>query len=164
MVSSFPEGGAAMLYLAGTAAFLTAIVRALGYEVPYVSSRWGIPRQWSAFGIDRYAGLFGFNLGLGWRTRVNSNLFWLMVIIGLAVGDFVSLIWLFVPFALARAIPVLVIAVVRGAVTRRYVERQTIHDVSMMRALARSRFLEYAAISATTAVGLGVINMVGQAG
>src|SRR5262245_19489294 len=51
------------------------------------SCRWMIPRAWEGYGPVRYGAAFGFNLGLGWRTRVHSNLWWVAILAGLGLGD-----------------------------------------------------------------------------
>jgi len=78
--------------------------------VPTLSRRWIVPRRWGAYGGNTFAALFGFSMGLGWRTRVGSNVYWVLLLGGLAAPRFLTVCVPFVLFALVRSAPVALIA------------------------------------------------------
>lgn len=107
--------------------------------VPVILSRsWMVPKHWAVNNPVGFSALFGYSLGLGWRTQVGSNLWWLLVLISALQPN----LWLaaapIVVFGLTRALPVVVIALTRSTVTRGYATSLTVKDSRILRAMATS--------------------------
>lgn len=120
----------------------------LGIGIPVVSRRWIIPRDWQAYGGRMIATLFGFNLGLGWRTHVATNGFWLLLGSAAIVGGQLHWVFAFVAFAIARAVPLYVLALrhMTGSST------STLQHGRDMRHFARSMTVTCLEITATSAL------------
>ena len=99
----------------GVLALVIVALQALGVRLKVASRCWIIPRTWQAYGGLRFAALFGYNLGLGWKTRVGSNAFWIIVLAGMLVPNLAATVVAFVLFSAIRALPVIGIGAHRRA-------------------------------------------------
>jgi hypothetical protein len=108
-----------------------------GWRVRVVSRKWMIPRGWQAYGGSVFAAVFGLNLGMGWRTRVTSNGFWVMLLAGAAMVNATLWYFAFAVFALVRGIPILAIAWHRN----RYSLFTPLADTWLMHRISKSRYV-----------------------
>lgn len=77
---------------------------------PIPSTCWLIPRAWAMRGPVVFAALFGVNIGFGWRTRVVSHSFWLMIALAICSWNLSTTLLAFTCFGAVRAIPVVLFA------------------------------------------------------
>jgi hypothetical protein len=86
----------------------------LGYPERVISRRWMIPRSLVDGTVWKTSIAFGFNLGLGFRTRLSSNLWWIMV----AAAVLETRLWLavapFLLFSIWRGVPAILLLVTRS--------------------------------------------------
>lgn len=156
LVRASPAGPVILAAAALTAAAFLASATLLGRSPATLSGTWVVPRSWGTYGPGAFAALFGVHLGLGWRTRIGSNLFWLLMA-GAALAPTLHLAVLpFLAFATTRALPILVTATVRSTVTRHYSVKLTVSDARLLGAAARSPYARYASVLSAVAFGVAV--------
>lgn len=78
--------------------------------VRFPQSKWQVPREWLRFGWVAFTALFGFMLGTGVMTAIASPGFYVLLAWGLAVSHWDSLWPVFMSFGVARALPLLIVA------------------------------------------------------
>lgn len=140
-----------------TAVVFLAVATAVGKEPPPLSSQAIVPRRWGAYGTRAFAALFGFSLGLGWRTRIGSNLFWVLV----AGAALAPRLWVavlpFLAFGATRTLPIVVSSSVRPAGTPAYNVTLTLTDVKVFRDVAAARYTRYASVLSSVALGVALL-------
>lgn len=75
-----------------------------GYGQP-TGSRWRVPVEWQRVGHTKFAGLFGFSLGLGFATNLPSVGLPVLVWLGAVTSAWHDAVLLAGAFALGRAAP-----------------------------------------------------------
>ena len=152
-VRTIPFGSVILHGLVIAAAVAAQVEMLLDRRLWVPSSGWLIPRQWAAMGRSIFTVLFGFHLGLGWRTKVNSNLFWAFVGgVALAPAYSHALIF-FALFALTRAVPVVVGGIVEHLTGVALDEKQVVRLVTQV---ARSDAVRYATFTVALALVLAL--------
>ena len=124
----------------------------VGLRLRVLSGRWVIPRAWQAYGARRFAWLFGFNLGLGWRTRVGTMSFWLVLAACMLLNDPLVTLSALLSFALTRALPVAVLGRVRSQGCQTNGDRNLLGDAQTVRNLVRSHAFEGADLAGSVAI------------
>lgn len=105
-----------------------------------ISGGWVVPKFWAAYGRMLHGALFGFSMGLGWRTRCASNHLWVLLVGVGITGGAAGLVALQV-FAMTRALPVLFVTIVRGRMTKRYSTRLSVWDAELLASLGQGKGL-----------------------
>mgnify|MGYP001171558240 CR=1 FL=1 len=135
---------------------LVALVTVLGgtglIPIPLPESKWAVPRSWRRFGHVLYAAIFGGILGLGFVTAVASLALYTIVAWGLTVAIWLPLWIVLLMFAVARSVPLLVVAA-RAHLGDGYLLKLL---CSLQRVASRTFFLELGLLGMTAAVFLSV--------
>lgn len=101
------------------------------------SSSWRIPVAWTRFGPVRYAGAFGFILGLGLLTAVPGAAFYALLAWAASAESWTSVASASIAFGLARGLTVVGVAISSSLQARDAWERSTVYDRRLLTRMPR---------------------------
>lgn len=142
--------------LAAGIAFLL-LAEFFGYSLPVLSRSWVVPRTWGLRGGTPFALLFGFSLGLGWRTRVGSNLFWILLLAALLLRHPLAVLAVFGIFGVVRAAPVVVLTYIHAGRSATLSAERQLADAATLGRLVSSRPLRAIAFGLLVALATSLL-------